>query len=351
MEKERPCCVSFRRYCYRFVRGAAPAQAVEPSWPSKPIRFIVPFPAGAVTDLVARIVASKLGERLGQTVYVDNRPGASGNLGAEALARAAPDGYTIGLAIASTHAIAASLNASLPYDPVKDFAPVSMIGDAPYVLVVNSKLPAHNVAELIQLAKTKPRSLNYSTVGPASLAQFAGALFSKMAGVELTEIPYRTATHAALDLAEGRIEMQFGAVAASLGFVRQGTVRALAVTSKARVQALPDFPTMEEAGLSGYDFDRLHSRQHDDEVQLLGFDLLELDGTDLRREPVACQAERACDIGDDRCGQCQDIAALRRRAASLPWCRYADGFRPCHIRVAEPAFYARGHRELGADNE
>lgn len=229
------------------------AQAVEPDWPNKPIRFIVPFPAGAITDLVARIVAGKLSERLGQTIYIDNRPGASGNVGAEAVARAAPDGYTVGLATASTHAIAPSLNPSLPYDPVKDFAPVSMIGDAPYVLVVNSNVPAHNVAELIQLAKAKPRSLNYSTVGPASLAQFAGALFSKLAGIELTEIPYRTATHAVLDLAKGRIEMQFGAIAASLPFVRQGTVRALAVTSQSRVEALPDVPTMSEAGLAGYE--------------------------------------------------------------------------------------------------
>jgi tripartite-type tricarboxylate transporter receptor subunit TctC len=254
MEKERPMVrVISAVMLICLGLGAAQAQSADPNWPSKPIRFVVPFPAGAITDLVARIVAGKLSERLGQSVYIDNRPGASGNVGAEAVARAAPDGYTIGLATASTHAIAASLSASLPYDPVKDFAPVSMIGDAPYVLAVNSKLPAHDVAELIKLAKAKPRSLNYSTVGPASLAQFAGALFSKQAGVELTEIPYRTATHAVLDLAEGRIEMQFGAIAASLPFVRQGTVRALAVTSQSRVPALPDVPTMAEAGLPGYE--------------------------------------------------------------------------------------------------
>jgi tripartite-type tricarboxylate transporter receptor subunit TctC len=233
--------------------GMAWAQPVDPNWPSKPIRFIVPFPAGAITDLVARAVATKLSERLKQPIYIENRPGASGDVGAEALAHAAPDGYTIGLATASTHAIAASINPSLRYDPVKDFAPVSMIGDAPYVLTVTSKLPARDVADLVRLAKQKPRSLNYSTVGPASLAQFAGALFSSMTGVELTSVPYRTATHAVLDLAEGRIEMQFGAIAASLPFVRQGTVRALAVTSQSRVDALPDVPTMAEAGLAGYE--------------------------------------------------------------------------------------------------
>jgi tripartite-type tricarboxylate transporter receptor subunit TctC len=229
------------------------AQTVDANWPNRPIRFIVPFPAGAITDLVARIVAAKLGQQLGQPVIIDNRPGASGEVGASAVMQAAPDGYTIGLATASTHAIAASLNPKLSYDPVKDFAPISTIGDAPYVLVVNSKLPAQNVADVIKLAKAKPRSLDYSTVGPASLAQFAGALFSSMTGTELTPIPYRTATQAVIDLAEGRIQMQFGAIAASLPFVRDGRMRALAVTSSARVALLPDVPTMAEAGLANYE--------------------------------------------------------------------------------------------------
>jgi tripartite-type tricarboxylate transporter receptor subunit TctC len=229
------------------------AQPVDTNWPNRPIRFIVPFPAGAITDLVARVVAAKLSQQLGQPVIIDNRTGASGEVGAAAIMHAAPDGYTIGLATASTHAIAASLNSSLAYDPVKDFTPISMIGDAPYVLVVNSSLPAQNVADVIRLAKAQPRSLNYSTVGPASLAQFAGALFSSMTGVELTPIPYRTATQAVIDLAEGRIQMQFGAIAASLPFVRDGRLRALAVTSSARVAMLPDVPTMSEAGLANYE--------------------------------------------------------------------------------------------------
>jgi tripartite-type tricarboxylate transporter receptor subunit TctC len=196
------------------------AQTVDSNWPNRPIRFIVPFPAGAITDLVARVVAAKLSQQLGQPVIIDNRPGASGEVGALAVMHAVPDGYTIGLATASTHAIAASLNPALPYDPVKDFTPISTIGDAPYVLVVNSNLAAQNVADVIKLAKAKPRSLNYSTVGPASLAQFAGALFSSTTGTELTPIPYRTA---------------------------------LAVTSSSRVAMLPDVPTMSEAGLANYE--------------------------------------------------------------------------------------------------
>jgi tripartite-type tricarboxylate transporter receptor subunit TctC len=222
--------------------AAAHAQSPADRWPDRPIRLIVPFPAGATTDLVARIVAAKLGERLGQPIVIENRAGASGSVGAEAVVRAT-----------STHAIASSLNPNLAYDPVKDFAPVAMVGEAPYVLVVTNALPATTIPELVALAKAKPRALNYSTVGPASLAQFAGALFSKMTGVELTAVPYRSATQAMVDVNEGRVEMQFGAIGASLPFVRDGKVRPLAVTSSKRVDALPAVPTLSESGLPGYE--------------------------------------------------------------------------------------------------
>ena len=233
--------------------SAAHAQAVDANWPNKPIHFIVPFPAGAITDLVSRIVANKLSQQLGQPVIIDNRTGASGEVGALALMNSAPDGYTIGLATSSTHAIAASLNPSLSYDPVKDFEPVSSIGDAPYVLVAATNIQAKDVADIVALAKAKPGSLNYSTVGPASLAQFAGALFSSMTGAQIAPIPYRTATQAVIDLAEGRIQMQFGAIAASLSFVKEGKMHAIAVTSSERVPMLPDVPTMAESGLPNYE--------------------------------------------------------------------------------------------------
>lgn len=223
------------------------------TWPDKPIHFVVPFPAGSVTDLVSRIVVDGLSAKLKQTIVVDNRPGASGELGASFIARAAPDGYTIGLATAGTMAVAPSLNPHLAYDPLKDFTLISLVGQAPYLLVVNSKVPAKDVQELIELAKTKSGTLNYSTVGPASLAQFAGSLFSSMAKVKLTPIPYKSATQAALDLVEGRIQMQFGATAATLPFIKQGKLRALAVTSEKRLDVLPDVPTMSEAGLPGYE--------------------------------------------------------------------------------------------------
>jgi len=229
------------------------AQAGDARWPQRPIRFIVPFPAGSTTDLVARVVTQKLAERLGQPVVIENRAGASGNLGSEALARAAPDGYTAGIATATTHVIATALGVKLNYDPLKDFAPVSMLVDTPYALVVYAGLPAKNVAELIALAKARPRALNFSSVGPTSLAYLAGELFSRMAGVELTHVPYRSSSQAVVDLNEGRIEIQFGALAASLPFVREGKLRALAVTSTRRWPALPDVPTLAEAGLTGYD--------------------------------------------------------------------------------------------------
>jgi len=235
------------------VSTAANAQGMAGNWPDKPVRMIVPFPAGSSTDILSRIVAQKLGVRLGQQVIIDNRSGASGAIGADAIARAAPDGYTIGIATLSTHALAVSLNPNLSYNPVTDFAPVIMIGSAPYVLAIHAGVPANNVAELIALARAKPRALNYASVGPASLAHLAGALFGYMAGVELTHVPYRSSGQAVLDLSEGRIEMQFGTLGPTLPYIRSGKARALAVTGARRSASLPDVPTLDEAGLRGYE--------------------------------------------------------------------------------------------------
>ena len=167
------------------LAATAVAQTGDPGWPDRPIRLVVPFPAGSSTDIVARIVAQKLGQRLGQQIVVENRAGASGNIGVDAVAKAAPDGYTIGIATASTQAVAVSLGTNLPYDPVKDFAPVAMIGSQPYVLVLYPGLPAQDMAQLIALAKAKPGALNYGSAGVASLAHLATALFASMAGVNI----------------------------------------------------------------------------------------------------------------------------------------------------------------------
>lgn len=229
------------------------AQTGEANWPVRPVHFIVPFPAGSATDIVARIVAEKLKSELGQPFVIDNRPGASGEMGTLMVAHAAPDGYTIGLATSSTHGVSAGLNPKLSYNPLTDFAPVSMIGASPYVLSVYPGLPANNVGELIALAKAKPRALNYASAGPESLAHMAGKLFERLAGVELTEVPYRSSNQAVLDLTEGRIEIQFGTLAPTLGQIRANQVRALAVTGATRVDSLPGVPTLQEAGLGGYD--------------------------------------------------------------------------------------------------
>ena len=215
--------------------------------------MIVPFPAGSAVDLVGRLIGQKLAERLGQSVVVEDRPGASGAIGTEAIVRAAADGYTLGMATSTTLATGPVLNPKLPYDPVKDVSPVALVGVSPYVLVANPNVPAQNVAELIALAKARPRTLSYSSVGDASLAHLAGLLFSSMAGVELNHIPYKSSTHAVIDLNEGRIDLQFSILPTTLQFVRTGRLRALAVATERRLAELPEVPTLDEAGLKGFD--------------------------------------------------------------------------------------------------
>lgn len=231
--------------------GGAPVRAAD--WPTKPIHFIVPFPPGSFADITIRIMQQKLGPRLGQTIVVDNRSGASGDIGSEALARAKPDGYTFGIATNSTHGTSPALNPRLPYNAVNDFAMVSMIGDAPYVLITAPNLPVKSVQDLITLAKSKPGEISYASVGPASLAHLAGALFSQMADVKLNEVPYRSSAQSVLDTQSGRIDMQFGTMAPVLPHVLSGKVKALAVTGLKRAAVLPDVPTLDESGLKGFE--------------------------------------------------------------------------------------------------
>ena len=230
--------------------GAAFAQS---GWPDRPIRVIVPLPAGAAVDIVGRLVCQKLGDRLGQTIVLENKPGASGAIASDIVAKAAPDGYTLGMATSTTHVTTAILNAKLPYDPVKDFVPVALIGVVPYVLTVSPNLPAKNVAELLALAKAKPRTLSYSSVGNASQGHLATELMSSMTGIQLNHIPYRTTAQAVLDLAEGRIDITFGLLSTNLPLIRDGRIRALAVTTDKRVPEAPGVPTMSEAGVPGFE--------------------------------------------------------------------------------------------------
>jgi tripartite-type tricarboxylate transporter receptor subunit TctC len=223
-------------------------------WPSqKPIRMIVPLPAGTAVDTVGRLINSKLSARIGQTIVVENRAGASGMLAAEAVAKSAPDGYMLGMATSTTHVTAAIANAKLPYDPVKDFVPLAMVGLAPYALTVYSKLPANNLQELLAMAKAKPKGLSYSSVGNASVAHLATELMASKAGVEFNHVPYRATGPALIDLAEGRIEVTFGLLGTNLPMIREGKIRALAVTSEKRMPQVPDVPTFKEAGMPEMD--------------------------------------------------------------------------------------------------
>jgi tripartite-type tricarboxylate transporter receptor subunit TctC len=214
---------------------------------------VAPFPPGSIVDLTMRILQPKLAARLGQQLVIDNRSGASGIIGADVLAKSPPDGYNFGAATDSTHGVSPALNPDLPYDAVKDFAMVSLLGEAPYVLVTAPTLPVSSVKELIALAKAKPGALNYASAGPTSLAHLAGALFGQMANVELTEVPYRSSAGSILDTAQGRIEMQFATLGPALPHIRAGKVKALAVTSLTRIDILSDVPTLDEAGLKGFD--------------------------------------------------------------------------------------------------
>jgi tripartite-type tricarboxylate transporter receptor subunit TctC len=231
----------------------AVAQPSDGGWPQRPIRLIVPFPAGSSTDIVARILAQKLSPRLSMQIVIENRSGASGNIGVDAVAKAAPDGATIGIATASTHAVAPSLGTNLPYDPIKDFTPIGMIGSQPYVLVIFPGLPAHNLAELIALAKAKPGTLNYGSAGVASLAHLATALFASMAGVDLVHVPYKSSSQSMTDMITGRLDMQFATIGPSLANIRAGQLRALATSGRRRVAVLQEVPTVAESGIAGYE--------------------------------------------------------------------------------------------------
>jgi tripartite-type tricarboxylate transporter receptor subunit TctC len=235
------------------LTAAAPPAVAQAAYPDRPVRLIVPFPAGSATDTVSRLLAQKFSNRLGQQFVVENRPGASGNIGVDLIAKAAPDGHTIGLITASTHGVAPALGTKLPFDPFKDFKPISMIGAAPYALVLYPGIPVKTVSDLVALAKTKPGQLNYGSAGLASLAHLAAALFESETGIDMTHIPYKSSAQSSIDMITGRLDMQFATVAPTLQNIRDGKLNALATTGRKRVSALPDVPTMIESGVKDYD--------------------------------------------------------------------------------------------------
>jgi tripartite-type tricarboxylate transporter receptor subunit TctC len=233
--------------------AACVADAGHAAYPEKPVRLIMPFPAGGSGDFVARVLAQRLSERMGQQFVVENRPGGAGTIGADVVAKARPDGYTVLLGTISSHAINAALYPAMPYDPVADFAPVSQVVFIPNVLVVHPGVPARSVQDLVDLAKAKPHQLLYATAGYGTSHHISAELFKRMAGVDLVHTPFKGNAAALLDLVGGRVQLMFDNVSNPLSQIAAGKLRALATTGPTRSLVLPDIPTMVEAGFPGYE--------------------------------------------------------------------------------------------------
>ena len=232
------------------VLTAAGAHA---QWPNKPVRFVVPFPAGGSTDVVGRLIAEHLRLSFGQSFVIDNRAGAGGTTGSDVAAKAAPDGYTMLIGTSSTHAIAASLYGKLPYDQVRDFAPVTLLGSATILLVVHPSVSAKSVQELIALAKAKPGSLNFASSGNGGVSHLTGEYFKSLAGIEMQHVPFKGDTPMIIDLVAGRVSLAFGTAVAFLPYVQKGALNALAVTNAKPSPVAPNLPTVAESGLPGFE--------------------------------------------------------------------------------------------------
>jgi tripartite-type tricarboxylate transporter receptor subunit TctC len=239
--------------CAAIAAGAASGIAYAgEAYPERPVRFIVPYPPGGITDVLARTIAVRLSTQWGQQMVVDNRAGASGNIGMAIAARAPADGYTIAFGNASTHAINVSLFKSLPFDPIKDFAPVTTVARVSNVLLVGPNFPARNLGDLIAVAKSKPGQLTFASNSVGSSNHLTGELLKTMAGIDMVHVPYKSSTTAAVDLIGGRIALMFDNLTTAIPQIKAGRLRALAVTSDRRVAELPDVPTMLESGLKGF---------------------------------------------------------------------------------------------------
>ena len=222
-------------------------------YPTKSIRLVVPFPAAGTTDILAREVAQRLSVSFGQSVVVDNRPGAAGNIGSDMVAKSAPDGYTLLMGTVGTHAINPSLYAKMPYNHVKDFVPIVLVAGVPNVLEVTPSLPVNSVADLIKLAKEKPGQLNFASSGSGTSIHLSGELFKTMTGVDMMHVPYKGSAPALTDLMGGQVQLMFDNLPSSLAQIKAGKLRAIAVTSAQRSPALPNIPTIAESGLPGFE--------------------------------------------------------------------------------------------------
>jgi tripartite-type tricarboxylate transporter receptor subunit TctC len=231
---------------------AAPSIVIAQAWPTKPIRFIVPYPPGGTSDILARTIGQKLGDALGQTIVVENKPGANGNVGADFVAKAAPDGYTFLLADIGAIAISPSVYLTLAFDPTKDFSPVTMVAYSPHILAVHPSVPAQSVADLIALAKAKPGKLNYAASSTGSAPHLAGVEFAARSGIDWAYIPYKGGAQAITDVVGGQADVLFNGMLATLPYVKSGKLKLLAVSSEKRNTSLPDTPTVMESGVRDF---------------------------------------------------------------------------------------------------
>ncbi len=231
--------------------GITASNAMAQAYPNKPIKLIVPFAPGGFTDVVARILGQKLSISLGQPFVIENKAGAGSTIGTDFVAKAAPDGYTL-VMVSTTHVISPAIYPKLPYDPIKSFTPVAKLVDSAYVLLVNPKVPANNVAEFIALAKASPDKIHYASSGNGSSQHLMGGMFASMTGVKMKHVPYKGSGGAANDLVAGVVESSFAGVPNAMAQVPAGRLKALAVTTSKRIPQLPDVPTMQEAGVPGY---------------------------------------------------------------------------------------------------
>ncbi len=245
--KRKPGTIAF------VLAALASTAAAAQSYPSKPVRLVVPFPAGGNTDIYARPIAQKLGDLLGQQVIVDNRPGAGGGIGGELVAKAPPDGYTLIAGTTSTFGIGPNLYRKLAYDPVRDFTPIVLASLAQNMLVVHPSVPARSVKELVALAAAHPGKLNFASAGNGTSSHVAGELFKSMAKIEMTHIPYKGTGLAMVDLLSGQVDVIFDSLTTALTQVKAGKLRALAVTGARRFELMPALPTVSEAGVPGYE--------------------------------------------------------------------------------------------------
>ena len=228
-----------------------PVAALAQSYPTRPVTLVVPYPPGGTTDIVARLVAPKIGELIGQSVVIENRAGAGGTIGAGFVTKAEPDGYTLLLGTPPDQVTAQFLTKQIAYNPARDFAPISLLVRGPNVFVVNPGVPAKTLTEFVALAKQQPGKLNFASAGKGNTSHLSGELFKARAGIDITHVPYRGNAPASQDLVAGHVQALFEAPAASLGNIRDGRVRPLAVTSGQRLKTLPDVPTFAEAGVNG----------------------------------------------------------------------------------------------------